>query len=206
MIINNFNLTIFERFVKLIDKFDFLQRNIKNQFAKFFYLRKNIIQTIWNHSTLMIKFVNSSKNVIDLINNLHFLIINYEIVHKSFTHENYIQFYNDKMKKKTKLKTKYFLSIVIIKTINQIFAIKIVHIWNCATYFFENYLNHRFNVKKNILCAKKSIVNRLITFNRSEIIQSKNLKIKNFIFELNLILTEKFINESSNIKTKTLTQ
>ena len=96
---NNFNLTTFKCFVKLIDELDFLQWNIKNQFAKFFYLRKNIIRTIWNYSTLMIEFVNLSKNVIDLINNLHFLIINYETMHKSFTHKNYVQFYNDKVKK-----------------------------------------------------------------------------------------------------------
>ena len=76
-----------------------LQQNIKNQLAKFFYLRKNIIRTIRNHLTLMTEFINSSKNVIDLINNLHFLIINYEIMHKSFAQENYVQFYNDKMKK-----------------------------------------------------------------------------------------------------------
>ena len=90
IIINNFKLTTFECFVKLIDEFDFLQRNIKNQFAKFFDLRENIIQTIQNHSTLMIKFVNSSKNIIDLINNLHFLIINYETMHKLFAHKNYV--------------------------------------------------------------------------------------------------------------------
>ena len=53
---------------------------------------------IRNHLTLMTEFVNSSKNVIDLINNLHFLIINYETVHRSFAHENYVQFYNDEMK------------------------------------------------------------------------------------------------------------
>ena len=75
-----------------------LQRNLKNQFSKSFYLRENIIRAIRNHSTLMIKLVNSSKNVIDLINNLHFSIINYETVHRLFAHENYIQFYNDEMK------------------------------------------------------------------------------------------------------------
>ena len=77
---------------------NFLQRNLKNQFAKIFYLRENIIRTIQNHLTLIIEFVNSSKNVIDLINNLHFLIINYKTVHKSFAHKNYVQFYNDEMK------------------------------------------------------------------------------------------------------------
>ena len=46
----------------------------------------------------MTEFVNSSKNVIDLINNLHFSIINYETMHRLFAHENYVQFYNDEMK------------------------------------------------------------------------------------------------------------
>ena len=77
---------------------NFLQRNLKNQFSKSFYLRENIIRAIRNHSALMTEFVNSSKNIIDLINNLHFSIINYETVHKSFAYENYVQFYNDEMK------------------------------------------------------------------------------------------------------------
>ena len=77
---------------------NFLQRNLKNQFAKFFYLRENIIRTIQNHSTLMTEFVNLSNDIIDLINNLHFSIINYKTVHRSFAHENYMQFYNDEMK------------------------------------------------------------------------------------------------------------
>ena len=46
----------------------------------------------------MTEFVNLSNDVIDLINNLHFLIINYKTVHRSFGHKNYVQFYNDKMK------------------------------------------------------------------------------------------------------------
>ena len=49
----------------------------------------------------------------------------------------------------------------------------------------------------------KLIVNQLITFNKSEIIRSKTLKIENFIFESNLILIKKFINELMNIKTRT---
>ena len=98
VIINNFNFSTFECFVKLIENMNFLQRNLKNQFSKSFYLRENIIRTIRNHSALMTEFVNSSKNVIDLINNLHFLIINYETMHKSFAHENYVQFYNDETK------------------------------------------------------------------------------------------------------------
>ena len=98
VITNNFSLSTFECLIKLIENINFLQRNLKNQFAKFFYLRENIIRAIRNHSALMTELVNSSKNVVDLINNLHFSIINYETVHRSFAHENYVQFYNDEMK------------------------------------------------------------------------------------------------------------
>ena len=153
----------------------------------------------------MIEFVNSSKNVIDLINSLHSSIINYETVHKSFAHENYVQFYNDEMKK-MKSKTKCFSSIVVIKITNRIIAIENNFSGNRTIRFFENHLNHCFNVKKNVLCAKKSTADQLITFNKSETTRSKNLKIKNFIFDSNLISTEKFINESSNAKPKTSTQ
>ena len=107
VVINNFNFSTFECFVKLIDDINFLQRNLKNQFAKTFYLRKNIIQTIQNYLTLMIEFVNLFNDVIDLINNLYFFIINCETVHKSFVHENYMQFYNDKIKN-DKIENKMF--------------------------------------------------------------------------------------------------
>ena len=98
VITNNFSFSTFECLMKSIENMNFLQRNLKNQFANFFYLRENIIRIVWNHLTLIIEFVNSSNDVIDLINNLYFLIINYKTVHRSFTHENYVQFYNDKMK------------------------------------------------------------------------------------------------------------
>ena len=95
---NNFSFSTFECLIKLIENMNLLQQNLKNQLAKFFYSRENIIRTIRNHSTLITEFVNSSDDVIDLINNLYFSIINYETVHRSFAHENYVQFYNDEMK------------------------------------------------------------------------------------------------------------
>ena len=108
--------------------------------------------------------------------------------------------------KMMKSKMKYFLSIVVIKITNWIIAIEILHTWNRAMHFFENYLNFRFNVKKNVLCVTKLIADQLITFNKNKMIQSKNSKIKNFIFKSNLISTKKFINESSNMKIKTKTK
>ena len=105
--------------------------------------------------------------------------------------------------KMMKSKMKCFSSIVVIKITNRIIAIEIVHTWNRATHFFENHLNFRFNVKKNISCVKKLTVDRLITFSKNEMIQLKNLKIKNFMFESNSISIKKFINESLNMKIKT---
>ena len=105
-----------------------------------------------------------------------------------------------------KSKMKCFSSIVVIKITDRIIAIEIVYTWNRVMHFFENHLNFRFNIKKNVLCVTKSIADRLITFSKNETIQSKNLKIKNFIFESNLISTEKFSIESSNMKTKTKTK
>ena len=105
-----------------------------------------------------------------------------------------------------KSKTKCFSSIIAIKITNRIIAIKIAHTWNRAMHFFENYLNLHFNVKKNALYVTKSIVDRLITLSRNEIIQSKNSKIKNLIFESDSISTKKFSIESSNMKTKTKTK
>ena len=107
VIINNFNFSTFECFVKLIKNMKFLQRNLKNQFAKIFCFRENIIQIIQNYSTMIIKFTNWSKNVVDLINNLHFLIINYKIMHRLFAHKNYVQFYNNEIKK-NEIKNKIF--------------------------------------------------------------------------------------------------
>ena len=56
----------------------------------------------------MTEFVNLSNDVIDLINNLHFSIINYETMHKSFAYENYVQFYNDEIKN-DEIKNEIFL-------------------------------------------------------------------------------------------------
>ena len=106
----------------------------------------------------MIEFINLSNDVINLINNLYFLIINYKTVYKSFAHKNYEQFYND-IKKKNKIKKKCFLSIIVIKITNQIFVIKIVHIWNRATYFFENCNGMFFEDMKDF--SKKKVFDSL---------------------------------------------
>ena len=105
-----------------------------------------------------------------------------------------------------KLRTKCSSSIAAIKITDRAIAIEIVHTWNRAMHFFENHLDFRFNVKKNVLYVTKSIADRLITLSRSEMIQSKNSKIKNLIFESDSTSTEKFSIESLNMKTKTKTK
>ena len=91
-----------------------LQRNIDFQFDDQFHFRKNIIRIVRDHSAFLIEFINSIDDVINFVNNLQNLIINYETMHRFFTHEIYVQFYkNDE--KKMKLKMKYITSIAIIK-------------------------------------------------------------------------------------------
>ena len=94
-------------FNKIDQKHKFFTTKFKKSIREIFYLRENIIWTIRNHSTLIIEFVNSSNDVINLINNLHFSIINYETVYRSFAHENYVQFYNDEIKN-NEIKNKMF--------------------------------------------------------------------------------------------------
>ena len=57
----------------------------------------------------MIGFINLSNDVADLISNLHFFIINYETMHKSFAHENYVQSYNDEVKDEKIENETYFI-------------------------------------------------------------------------------------------------
>ena len=110
----NLILSTVECFRKLVIKMNILQRNIDFQFDDQFHFRKNIIRIVRDHSAFLIEFINSIDDVINFVNNLQNLIINYETMHRFFTHEIYVQFYkNDE--KKMKLKMKYITSIAIIK-------------------------------------------------------------------------------------------
>ena len=101
--------SVTECFTKLIDELDLLQRGIEHRFAEPFYLHENIIRTIRDHSAEMTEFINSSNDVVDLISNLHSFIINYETVHRSLAHENYVQFYNDEVKNEKIENETYFI-------------------------------------------------------------------------------------------------
>ena len=153
----------------------------------------------------MTEFVNSSKNVIDLINNLHFSIINYETVHKSFAHENYVQFYNNEMKN-DEIKNEMFFIDRRYQNHRSNYRDRNCSYIKSRNTFFRKSFKFSFQRQKNVLCVTKLTADRLITFSRNKMIQSKNSKIKNFIFESNLISTEKFSIESSNMKMKTKTK
>ena len=101
-------LSTAEYFRKLIIEINILQQNINFQFDDQFHFRKNIIRIVRDHSAFLIKFINSADDVVNFVNNLQNLIINYEKMHKFFTHEIYVQFYkNDEKKNETENETYY---------------------------------------------------------------------------------------------------
>ena len=95
----NLILSTVECFRKLVIKMNILQRNIDFQFDDQFHFRKKIIWIVRDHSAFLIEFISSADNVINLINNLQNLIMNYKAMHRSFTHEIYVQFYKNDEKK-----------------------------------------------------------------------------------------------------------
>ena len=177
-----------------------LQRNIDFQFDDQFHFRKNIIRIVRDHSAFLIEFINSIDDVINFVNNLQNLIINYETMHRFFTHEIYVQFYkNDEKKNEIKNETYYIDRNY--KKKNQKCVIVIVF-FDYATRININHLNRIFHVKKNVLYVKKSIVDSSIIHFKKEVIQSKNLKTNSFNYESNQISIKICSIESSNMKTK----
>ena len=134
-----------------------LQRNIDFQFDDQFHFRKNIIRIVRDHSTFLIELINSANDVINFVSNLQNSIINYETMHRFFTHETYVQFYKNDEEKKMKLKMKHITSIVVIKGKDQKCVIMIVF-FNHATRININHLNQIFHVRRNALYVKKSTV------------------------------------------------
>ena len=104
----NLILSTVECFRKLVIKMNILQRNIDFQFDDQFHFRKNIIRIVRDHSAFLIKFINSADDIVNFVNNLQNSIINYETIHRFFTHEIYVQFYkNDEKKNETENETYY---------------------------------------------------------------------------------------------------
>ena len=88
-------LSTIEYFRKLIIEMNILKRIIDFQFDDQFHFRKNIIRIVHNHSAFLIEFINLTDDVINFVNNSQNLIINYETMHRFFTHEIYVQFYKN---------------------------------------------------------------------------------------------------------------
>jgi hypothetical protein len=68
-----------------------IQRDLNSAYHDSIRLRENIIRVCKNHSVLIFELINSSTNILILMNILQSSIINYEIVRKSFAHQQYHQ-------------------------------------------------------------------------------------------------------------------
>jgi hypothetical protein len=68
-----------------------IQRDLNSAYHDSIRLRKNIIRVCRDHSALIFELINSSMNTFILMNILQSSIINYEIVRKSFVHQQYHQ-------------------------------------------------------------------------------------------------------------------
>ncbi len=68
-----------------------IQRDLNSAYHDSTRLRENIIRICKDHSVLIFELFNSSMNIFTLMNILQSSIINYEIVRKSFAHQQYHQ-------------------------------------------------------------------------------------------------------------------
>ena len=168
----NLILSTVECFRKLVIKMNILQRNIDFQFDDQFHFRKNIIRIVRDHSAFLIKFINSTNDVINFVSNLQNSIINYETMHKLSTHEIYVQFYKNN-EKKMKLKIKHITSIVIIK--------KKSKMRNRNHFFRLRNTNQYKSFKSNSLRQKKCFVcEKIDSWFINHTFQKKNDSIKKF--------------------------
>ncbi len=72
------------------------------------HLRENIIKVIRNHLALINDLNNVSFNVLDLINSLHAIVMNYEAIQKSDQQTNYLQQNSDYLQQ-SKSDNQYFI-------------------------------------------------------------------------------------------------
>ena len=178
-----------------------LQRNIDFQFDDQFHFRKNIIRIVRDHSAFLIKFINSADDIVNFVNNLQNSIINYETIHRFFTHEIYVQFYKNDEKKENETENETYYIDRSYKKKNQKCVI-VIAFFDHATQININHLNRIFHVRRNALYVKKSIVDSSIIHFKKKVIQSKNLKTDIFSYGSNQISIKICSTESSNMKTK----
>ena len=79
-------------------KRDIIQRDIDFAYHDSMHLRENIIRACRDYSTLVIDFINSVFDTLELINSSYAFIVNYETIYKSFTQETYVQSFNEDKK------------------------------------------------------------------------------------------------------------
>jgi hypothetical protein len=87
----NLKVSLIECFRKMWLQMNAIQRNLNSAYHDLIWLRKNIIRICKNHSALIFALINSSMNNVIFMNTLQSSIINYEIVKKSFAHQQYHQ-------------------------------------------------------------------------------------------------------------------
>lgn len=104
---NNSISSISKCLIKLFHQLDSLQQNIESMYFDFHYLNKNLIRAVRDHSTLLSNLVVFAHDSGNLFNNLQTAIVNYKTVHKSSTHNDFVQSYNEKKKDKNKNETFY---------------------------------------------------------------------------------------------------
>ena len=84
VIVQNFTLFTNECLKKLCIKIDMIYRKFESTFQYSIHHRKTIIKTCRIRLTNAIDLTNSAENTSNFINNMHFFLINYETMHKSF--------------------------------------------------------------------------------------------------------------------------
>jgi hypothetical protein len=87
----NSNVSLIKCLRKICSQMNIIQRDLNSAYHDSTRLRENIIRICKDHSVLIFELFNSSMNIFTLMNILQSSIINYEIVRKSFAHQQYHQ-------------------------------------------------------------------------------------------------------------------
>jgi hypothetical protein len=87
----NSNVSLIECLRKMCSQLNTIQRDLNSAYHDSIRLRENIIRICKNHSILIFELINLLLNTLTLMNTLQSSIINYEIVRKSFAHQQYHQ-------------------------------------------------------------------------------------------------------------------
>jgi hypothetical protein len=81
----NSNVSLNECLRKMWSQMNIIQRDLNSAYHDSIRLRRNIIRVYRDHSALIFALINSSMNIVILMNILQSSIVNYEVVRKIFT-------------------------------------------------------------------------------------------------------------------------